>query len=280
MCWFTTTKEFCQIRTTEEDIPVYKFLKRDGNTPYQTYPITFGVKLPKEVIDIDHFFSPPSVTHGYHSYSTSVRIINEFNKIHAFERTIGNGWLISFPHFVACYKAYIPKGTKYCINERNEIVSETLVVLDEIIKPDWGTNSDLKFVFDDNRKLVTREYHSMDNEKPVAICLKKHKKLTTDYSLIVSLLDEDWIPSNNRKENYFQKLYGGTTLAESPSSIGIASSIYLVREFVSGYIDWNMPYLFNQFGTVRCTGCTPSKPNDFLQYNIPMISIDINRNIE
>lgn len=276
MCWITSKKEFAQIRTAEKDIPVYKFLIRNGYTPYQGFPITFGAKLPKVIIDIDFFSSPVRITYGYHSYSASVHIAKDLSSTHVFDQTT-NRYLDSFSHYIACYKAYIPKDTKYAINESNQIVSETLVVLNEIINADWDSQPNLQFVYDNNGNLEKKEYHPREDiiEKPVGICLDYFKSNNKVYSIICSLLDEDWIPSSDKKESHFQKLYGGVISLDTPITAHNASAIYLVREFVSGFVDWNMPYHIDKFEALKATGYSQPATDNSLCYYLPIISIEI-----
>lgn len=133
MCWKTDRKEYTQIKTATKNIPVYKFLTRNGHTPFKDYPIIFEKKLPKvELLDDYHFYDN-GINQGYHSYSTSVQLCESLNNTYVYDPS--PCWIGSFPHRIVCHKGYIPKGTKYYINERCEIVSETLVVLNEIIDP-------------------------------------------------------------------------------------------------------------------------------------------------
>lgn len=137
MCWKTFRKEYSQIKTAMEDIPVYKFLKRNGHTPFKNYPIILGKKLPKvELLGIYHFYDD-GIDQGYHSYSTSILIGKDFGNTYVYNQSIEGCRVGILPRHLVCYKGYIPKGTKYYINENNEIVSETLVVLNESIDQKW-----------------------------------------------------------------------------------------------------------------------------------------------
>lgn len=133
MCWKTDRKEYTQIKTATKNIPVYKFLTRNGHTPFKDYPIIFEKKLPKVELLNDYHFYDNGINQGYHSYSTSVCLSESLNNTHVYAPSPSPCWLGSFPHRIVCHKGYIPKGTKYYINEWCEIVSETLVVLPEIV---------------------------------------------------------------------------------------------------------------------------------------------------
>lgn len=137
MCWKTDRKEYTQIKTATKNIPVYKFLTRNAHTPFKDYPIIFEKKLPKvELLDDYHFYDN-GINQGYHSYSTStsVRFWESPLYTHVYAQSAGGRWLGSFPRrSIVCHKGYIPKGTKYYINEWCEIVSETLVVLPEMVE--------------------------------------------------------------------------------------------------------------------------------------------------
>lgn len=274
MCWLTSKREFGQIKTAEEDIPVYKFLNRKGTTPYQDYPISFGITLPKVLIDNDNSSYFCIIEEGYHSYSSSVRITKDFFNTHVYNQSTDR-WLASFHHYNACYKAYIPKDTKYCINDRNEIVSETLVVLNEIINPDWEDDFGSVFVFDDHGKLIKKEYHLGATEKPVGVCLDYYKENKKTYFIICSLLDEDWTPSDSQKESHFQKLYGGTICSDTPLSLGNASSLYLIREFLNDSVDWNMPFYVNKSEVIKAFAYSLPPTDNSLCYYLPMIGIEI-----
>lgn len=137
MCWRTFRKEYSQIKTAMEDIPVYKFLKRNGHTPFKNYPIILGKKLPKVELLGNYHFYDDGIDQGYHSYSTSIHLFKSLNNTHVYAPSPRRCWLGSFPCHTVCHKGYVPKGTKYYINEWREIVSETLVVLNEIIDPKY-----------------------------------------------------------------------------------------------------------------------------------------------
>ena len=139
MCWTTFIRP--HIQTATENIPVYKIVTKEGGfwfwSTFQSYYQNFIYKLHKiysEKIgkicsEEANFYSINKGIHSYHNAFTKISVGKHG------EIWIGglNGDIIGY-YFQSAYRnvvkvqGYIPKGSKYYLNEYGEYVSEQIVL--------------------------------------------------------------------------------------------------------------------------------------------------------
>lgn len=103
------------------DIRVKKLLyitvENETITPFRSYPVKFheGKATLKAIIKSEYIFPYLTVTEGIHSYTLYAKESGDsrFN--------------------LQLYKAIIPKGASFYINNSGEVVSDKLIIFDEII---------------------------------------------------------------------------------------------------------------------------------------------------
>lgn len=144
MCW---ESKKLKIKTAKKDIPVWKivYANKDINGRYTNkchsfykffeYTLKVGntTQMSFDVINAKNTFVG---NNGFHSYSNKVKYtINENNNISVYFNKL-------FSNYTICYyyrnnttivKCHIPKGSKYAINELEEIISND-IVLDEFVE--------------------------------------------------------------------------------------------------------------------------------------------------
>ena len=144
MCWYN---DKLKIKTSKKDIPVWKIVHavKDINGRYTNkcysfykffeYTLKVGntTQMSFSVLNTENKFIGDN---GFHSYSNKVKYtINEDNIISVYLNKL-------FSNYTICYyyrgnttivKCHIPKGSKYAINELEEIISND-IVLDEFVE--------------------------------------------------------------------------------------------------------------------------------------------------
>ena len=136
-----------KIKTAKKDIPVWKIVHADKDiygeytnkccSFYKFFEYTLKVgnttQMSFDVLNAKNTFVG---NNGFHSYSNKVKYtINENNNISVYLNKL-------FSNYTICYyyrdnttmaKCHIPKGSKYAINEFEEIISND-IVLDELVE--------------------------------------------------------------------------------------------------------------------------------------------------
>ena len=144
MCW---ESKKLKIKTAKKDIPVWKVVHavKDINgrytnkchSFYKFFEYTLNVEnttqMSFSVLNTENKFIGDN---GFHSYSNKVKYtIHEKNNILVYLNKL-------FSNYTICYyyrgnttivKCHIPKGSKYAINELEEIISND-IVLDEFVE--------------------------------------------------------------------------------------------------------------------------------------------------
>lgn len=147
MCWITSIRPHIQIAT--ENIPVYKIVIKEGGfwfwSTFQSYYQNFIYKLHKiysekieEIcsdeanfysIDEANFYSIDKGIHSYHNAFTKISV-SKYGKIwiEGFNGGMIGYYSRSAYRNVVKVQGYIPKGSKYYLNEYGEYVSEQIVL--------------------------------------------------------------------------------------------------------------------------------------------------------
>lgn len=144
MCW---ESKKLKIKTAKKDIPVWKIVHADKDIHgrytnkchsfYKSFEYTLKVgnttQMSFGVLNTKNTFVG---NNGFHSYSNKVKYtIHENNNILVYLNKL-------FFDYTICYyyrgnttiaKCHIPKGSKYAINEFDEIISNN-IVLDEFVE--------------------------------------------------------------------------------------------------------------------------------------------------
>lgn len=123
--WFQTLFRMKpKIRTAKKDIVVYKLLAEDRvhNELASYYYTNFHWSIGK-------VYSSPLVVEKDKSYYLVGKGFHSFLNKPSHDHIL---FLFppSYPFFQALYKAIIPKGSKYIIGEKNEIVSDHLKIVE------------------------------------------------------------------------------------------------------------------------------------------------------
>ena len=139
MCWTTSIRP--QLKIATENIPVYKIVDKIGGfwfwSTFKSYYQNFIYKLHKiysekigEICsDDEEFYSIDKGIHSYHNTFTKISV-GKHGEIWIDE---SNGDVIGYYFQSSCrnvvkVQGYIPKGSKYYLNEYGEYVSEQIVL--------------------------------------------------------------------------------------------------------------------------------------------------------
>lgn len=146
MCWFTLDMAYSKPKTTEEDLTVIKFLRKNSNgdllSPYYKYKYELDQQTEKVPLiaeyNVSEAFSPevPVINKGYHSFEMPKRIESNKHSIEEYtlhyDKDEKSTWTCVFLS-EAPYVCVIPKGTQYYQNDEHEIVSETIIVKEPLM---------------------------------------------------------------------------------------------------------------------------------------------------
>ena len=144
MCW---ESKKLKIKTAKKDIPVWKVVHavKDINGRYTNkcysfykffeYILKVGntTQMLFSVLNTENKFIGDN---GFHSYSNKVKYtINEDNIISVYLNKLFSSYTICYYYRgnTTIVKCHIPKGSKYAINELEEIISND-IVLDEFVE--------------------------------------------------------------------------------------------------------------------------------------------------
>ena len=144
MCW---KSKKLKIKTAKKDIPVWKvvYAIKDINGRYTNKCHSFyklfeyilkvrnTTQMSFSVLKTENTFIG---NNGFHSYSNKVKYtINENNNILVYLNKLFSNYIICHYYCddTTIVKCHIPKGSKYAINELEEIISNN-IVLDEFVE--------------------------------------------------------------------------------------------------------------------------------------------------
>lgn len=147
MCWTSETKPL--IKTAEENIPIFKMCVYYSNYAVGAYYRKHKYELKREYVCDDAFNEEPErrnypsgmleylIRKGFHSYDpNTVNVKNgeyyaTYHVREGIKQCIG-----AYPKYYLADRrlvrvnGYIPKGTRYYLNEKGEYVSEGIVLTD------------------------------------------------------------------------------------------------------------------------------------------------------
>lgn len=126
MCW-TANKKSVKLQIADKEIPVFKVVYKDLSSVYAIFRYTIGKTYRLKVLWLDN----NEINIGFHSYIPNVTlrpdddlVIIEFEGIYLDYQFWSN---------VAILECVIPIGAQYCVNEKGEVVSNQIKVLN--VKP-------------------------------------------------------------------------------------------------------------------------------------------------
>lgn len=179
MCWITRKRDVKFI-TACKNIAVYKFLlKKDESTyvsPYMCKKYELGKLYTLGVYDFTVLSKwHPFIYDGFHSYSRGCKVTYSESLIdrvyiHPFhyKRTSYTHSLDWYDPFncrdpfrlkddpVVIVKCIIPKGSRFCVNEDGEIVSNQIIIDSEIISVEDFINSSVTFKMSSFGEMTTK----------------------------------------------------------------------------------------------------------------------------
>lgn len=143
MCWISIGKNDSVCHMANKDIKVFKIMKKVMNDDsyfysyYQNYTYCQGTRY-TDKIELIPWGKRLRIDHGYHSYSSEdchVEIKDNNRSIVVRKiNGIGIKSLYENNFDVCVVKCIIPQGSKYYKNEHGEIVSDHLIIKNEIEK--------------------------------------------------------------------------------------------------------------------------------------------------
>ena len=137
MCWVTYDKKYKKFKVAEEDIPVFKVVRKNSLLSYYTdYPYILNEIHTTEPIKINHSLvyhgEEWKIEKGFHSYS--VECITEIARgargwnIKVYDSDKKTVLLDYYEMSSTCkLECIIPKGSLYYVNEWGEYVSESIL---------------------------------------------------------------------------------------------------------------------------------------------------------
>lgn len=237
MCWFIDKNKILPL-VANEDIEVIKVVLKNGKTPFLNYIVAFNERLPKVSIVPQYGSRLAMIEAGYHSYSKKIVITEQLATFTVTSSVLTLNGFCDYQKDSCFYKAYIPKGTTYYENDNGEIVSESLIVTDDVIPLD---NLNIDVIIDDNGKLKEKKFEKNSNDNIVGIKLDEFEQEVH----ILSMLDEDWIPMDmntySKRNSHFAEKYGGDSFFDVHDQKSICT-YYRIREIIKGQVDWKIPF--------------------------------------
>lgn len=248
MCWQSLLpEEHLAPKIATDNFSVYKVLRKNGKTPVMEYPIKFNEPLPKVDVSPQTSEFIVNIEKGYHSYVFNLDSYDEvlFRKKLIVNTDIG---LYSFSMKITMdvHEAYIPKGTQYWLNERGEIVSESLVITEKTIEPQRYKNPLTKMMVmrNNNPELFEVPYNEIEETENILGIVFLEDNLSSKV-WFVSMMKEDWIPKTieeyskcSSMPNKCQK----STLRFNCFDSDRIAQIYRYAEIINGNVDWSQPY--------------------------------------
>lgn len=150
MCWATLNNRDKEMRVADEDITVFKVMRKIQNGVYSSYymeyPYTLGKTYEMNGLK-SHKWKDGYVTieKGFHSYSMECHICAIYNdseqnhkQIYITQRdTMGMIGVYQYTYDICIVECKIPKGSIYYRNSYDEIVSEKIIINKEISREEW-----------------------------------------------------------------------------------------------------------------------------------------------
>lgn len=130
MCFWKSKQS--KVLRAKRDIVVYKigdFADEDTFTPYYMNSFTYKTSIQCQICP--DFKSNP-ITIGFHGYINILVTTNNSSRLNAIVQKNNKYGLIITTYFTFQYTLYlgrfiIPKGSIYCVNDSNEIVSNQMI---------------------------------------------------------------------------------------------------------------------------------------------------------
>lgn len=143
MCW---TSKKMKIKTARKNIPIWKVVLFDVMKRKYVSPIKGFYYIPctrysaQMTFSVDEYFGVIMGHNGFHSFSNKLycTYLKGIEKLSIYKKGLFSGEPIydfsndSCNTYLVVAKGYLPKGTRYAINKRGEIISSS-IVLDEFI---------------------------------------------------------------------------------------------------------------------------------------------------
>ena len=133
MCWRSKN---LKIKTAKRNIPIWKVVHFDNKNKIYISPIKgyhYGLgnyNITNMTFQTSHYYNEITGYEGFHSFLNKVCYKYSGTDIHIYKkcifikRFIYNMWGYS----AAIAKGYLPKGTKYAVNEFGEVISNRIVI--------------------------------------------------------------------------------------------------------------------------------------------------------
>lgn len=146
MCWRAFKKRDKRVRVADEDITVFKVVRKveDGLylSYYKDYPYYLGRAYEMKGLSHKEIDGNMRIEEGFHSYSSKECYIcipyNNFGQIYILKQKT---WELSAVYddiYDLCIiECTIPKGSKYYRNYYGEIVSDKIIINKEIPREEW-----------------------------------------------------------------------------------------------------------------------------------------------
>lgn len=136
MCW---TSKNLKIKTAKRNIPIWKIVEFDNKRKVYTSPFRYYQYFPGMVNNTQMIFRTLDYSYeingyeGFHSFSNKLRYKHSKGGINVYKKGIFTKEKRVFIYSARCNspaiaKGYLPKGTKYAINEVGEIISNCIVI--------------------------------------------------------------------------------------------------------------------------------------------------------
>lgn len=145
MCWIS--KEL-KIKTSKKNIPIWKVvlfnvIERKYISPIKSFHYTPATRYSTQMVfSVDKYFGNINGHNGFHSFSNKLyyTYLKETEKVVVYKKSfLPYGPIYNFSNdgdyntYLVIAKGYIPKGTRYAINKKGEIISND-IILNEFIK--------------------------------------------------------------------------------------------------------------------------------------------------
>lgn len=143
MCW---QSKKTKIKTVRKNIPIWKVVLFDVMKRKYVSPIKGFDYIPctrysaQMTFSVDAYFGVMMGHNGFHSFSSKLycTYLRDIEKVSVYKKSLFSGEPIrnftndSHNTHLVIAKGYLPKGTRYAVNKRGEIISNS-IVLNEFI---------------------------------------------------------------------------------------------------------------------------------------------------
>lgn len=141
MCWKTSDRINLIMKTADKPLKTYKVVDMLNGT-YRAYFRSFEYEPNKvyneelqdfPVIDQEDGFL--SLSRGFHSYFGNLAVCVDDNRlINIRNREDERKWLARYDSYVIIAECTLPEGTRYYVNEDNEVISDRIIVTDNVVR--------------------------------------------------------------------------------------------------------------------------------------------------